>query len=276
MKKSILISPILFLTLIFNVALAEEVTIWGPNKYLRTAGSPNNYTSVFSTTPGQGKLVVKNGTMVGSKRVRDSLSSATISVNGEQIFGPSDFNKQVYLLEALLNLAENNEFSIELASSPDSYLTIEIVKDIDLPADPGNAGKETLLGIDSDNDGVRDDIQRYIYVTYPNEEKVRLSLTQIAKNYQELLPDSGDPEKAYENVKKLNRSRSCLYYIKNGIRGAKDIADALFAKILNTEERSLAYLEFSNNLAGKTLSLTPIKDRKSCCLFDVDTIGDDQ
>ncbi|MCF6156788.1 MAG: hypothetical protein E3K36_16465 [Candidatus Brocadia sp.] len=31
-----------------------------------------------------------------------------------------------------------------------------------LPPDPGKAGKETLLGIDTDGDGVRDDIQRRI------------------------------------------------------------------------------------------------------------------
>ena len=33
-----------------------------------------------------------------------------------------------------------------------------------LPPDPGKAGKETLLGIDTDSDGVCDDIQRYIYL----------------------------------------------------------------------------------------------------------------
>src|SRR5216683_231714 len=39
---------------------------------------------------------------------------------------------------------------------------------ITLPPDPGAAGKATLQGIDSDGDGVRDDIQRYIALTYPN------------------------------------------------------------------------------------------------------------
>lgn len=31
-----------------------------------------------------------------------------------------------------------------------------------LPPDPGKAGKETLLGIDTDSDGVRNNTQRYI------------------------------------------------------------------------------------------------------------------
>ena len=39
-----------------------------------------------------------------------------------------------------------------------------------LPPDPGKAGKETPLGIDTDGDGVRDDIQRYIYFIYPDDK----------------------------------------------------------------------------------------------------------
>jgi len=273
MKKLILISPIIFLTLIFNVALAEEVTVWGPNKYLRAAGSPNNYTSVFSTTPGQGKLVVKNGTMGGNNRVQDSLSSTTISVNGKQIFGPSDFNKQVYLLEALLNLAENNEFFIELASSTGSYLTIEIIKDIDLPPDPGDAGKGTLLGIDSDNDGVRDDIQRYIYFTYPDDRNLRMALIQIARVYQDLILTPNDREIAHENVKKLYRSFECLSYINSDFENNRRIKNILRAEFLNTKERSKAYLAVNNAIAGKTTKITPIDERKDCCLFDVDNSG---
>lgn len=142
-----------------------------------------------------------------------------------------------------------------------------------LPPDPGDAGKQTLLGIDSDNDGVRDDIQRYIYFTYPNEKKVRLALTQIARDFQTLLPDAADPDKALENVKKMNCSDSCLDYIKGGVRNAMKLSDALMAEILNTKERSFAYITFSNSLAGKTATLPPLAERKNCCLFDVDSIG---
>jgi len=44
-----------------------------------------------------------------------------------------------------------------------------------LPPDPGDTGKATLAGIDSDNDGVRDDIERYIWLTYPASAKTRRS-----------------------------------------------------------------------------------------------------
>lgn len=45
-----------------------------------------------------------------------------------------------------------------------------------LPPDPGKAGKQTLMGIDSDGDGLRDDVQRYIYLTYPDQPDVQRAL----------------------------------------------------------------------------------------------------
>ncbi len=273
MKKSSLFFLCIVAVFLCEISIAEEVTFLGPKKYERTSGAPNVYTDTFSTLAGLGKLIVKNGTMNGDNRVENSLSSATIRVNGEQIFGPSDFNRQVYLLESPIDLLAQNEFFIELASNPGSYLSIEIVKDVELPPDPGVAGKQTLLGIDSDNDGVRDDVQRYIFIRYPNDKKLRLALTEIAKNYQELLPDSADPDAAYTHVTKLHRSRACLYYIQGGVRNAIDILDGLHAEILNTKERSVRYLGFSNSLAGKTSSIPQYDERKSCCSFDVDSIG---
>jgi hypothetical protein len=53
-----------------------------------------------------------------------------------------------------------------------------------LPPDPGEAGKESLEGVDCDRDGVRDDIQRWIALTYPDSEKTRAALTVVAKNRQ--------------------------------------------------------------------------------------------
>ena len=66
-----------------------------------------------------------------------------------------------------------------------------------LPPDPGAEGKKTLLGIDTDGDGVRDDIQRYIYLTYPDDKKLRLGLTYYAIEFQGVLKDANDREAAY-------------------------------------------------------------------------------
>jgi len=143
-----------------------------------------------------------------------------------------------------------------------------------LPPDPGKEGKKTLLGIDTDGDGVRDDIQRYIYFTYPDDKKLRLALTYYAKEFQGVLKDANDREAAYEHAKNMVRHGDCLWYLKD--EEAIDICNALRAKILNTRERSMAYITYSDNLGGKTIPLAPLKELKNSCSFDVDETGGDQ
>ena len=143
-----------------------------------------------------------------------------------------------------------------------------------LPPDPGKAGKETLLGIDTDGDGVRDDIQRYIYLTYPDDKKLRLGLTYYAIEFQGVLKDANDREAAYDHANKMARHGECLFYLKG--RESIDICRALRAKILNTRERSIAYIKYSDNLGGRIISGAPRKEWKDSCSFDVDNTGGDQ
>ena len=46
----------------------------------------------------------------------------------------------------------------------------------ELPPDPGAAGKATLEGIDADGDGLRDDLQRFIAISYPDSGRTRAGL----------------------------------------------------------------------------------------------------
>lgn len=146
-----------------------------------------------------------------------------------------------------------------------------------LPPDPGEAGKQTLLGIDGDGDGIRDDVQRYIYLTYPNEPKVQAALIQFANEYQGILLQANDHDAAYNHALKLSRHLDCLGGIKR--EEGKDAVDTikisstLRAVILNTRERSLAYIKFSDNLGGQTIAGTPLKEWQTACAFDVNAIG---
>ncbi|RPI69998.1 MAG: hypothetical protein EHM38_06885, partial [Geobacteraceae bacterium] len=108
-----------------------------------------------------------------------------------------------------------------------------------LPTDPGRVGKQGLNGIDADNDGVRDDIQRYLSVEYPDDEKVRLVMTQVTIEYQKLLAESNDPEAAVLHATRLARHGECLDYLVGD--AARTMLARLKAEILNTQERSRAY-----------------------------------
>jgi len=78
-------------------------------------------------------------------------------------------NKKTLLLRLLLVL---------------SPLAANIAYAENLPPDPGEAGKATLAGVDSDNDGVRDDIQRWIVLSTPDSQKMREALIQGSKARQ--------------------------------------------------------------------------------------------
>lgn len=102
MKKILIFTPLFLLCLFTMPSLAGWVTMFGHNQYVRTTGAPNVYTDTFSAIWGEGVLSVKNGDQDGGHR----LSSAKVFINGEQIFGPSDFNQQVYLLESPVSLMQ--------------------------------------------------------------------------------------------------------------------------------------------------------------------------
>lgn len=126
MKKQVFITLFLLLGVLIDQSLAVEVTLFGPNQYLRTTGKPNVYSDTFPGIPGQGKLIIKNGDANGNNRV----SSALISVNGQQILSPNDFNQQVYNIEVPVNLVENNSILVQIQSKPGSYITVKITEEI--------------------------------------------------------------------------------------------------------------------------------------------------
>ena len=140
MKKAVLIILPLFLGLFVSTSFAGEVTLFGPKEFLRTTGKPNVYTDTFSAAPLEGKLSIKNGDEDGEHRI----SSALISVNGEQVFRPNDFNQQVYRLEAPVNLAEDNSIRVELRSKPGSYLTVQVTRKEESPTVTLTADPETI------------------------------------------------------------------------------------------------------------------------------------
>ena len=142
----------------------------------------------------------------------------------------------------------------------------------DLPPDPGEAGKTTLEGIDSDTDGIRDDIQRSIAMTYPDSQKTRSALRQAAIALQNAILNSPDEESALRNTEKEARASECIRYIHPD--SGREIDNMLMAEFLNTPERSRAYLEFDSKLAGHVFGTKDLDEYKTSCNFDPDLMED--
>ena len=103
----------------------SSVTLFGPRRFDRTSGSPNQYVEQFSIPEGATSpfiLHIQNGSIEGTNRV----SSATIKLNGVEILSPNDLNQNVPSVERTITLSDQNQLDVSLASDPGSYLIIYI------------------------------------------------------------------------------------------------------------------------------------------------------
>jgi hypothetical protein len=137
-----------------------------------------------------------------------------------------------------------------------------------LPPDPGEAGKATLAGIDTDNDGVRDDVQRFIKGLYPNSLPKRRAATQYAKGILSAVQD-GEPTKEQVHVwaSKDLRSSECMDFVL-GFDLAVNEQPKIKQAILNTDSRNRAYLRWLKGMSGFYGSLTPRTEKSSTCDFN--------
>ena len=131
MKQTVSIGLCVLLGLLASISFATEVSVFGPEQYIRTKGAPNVYTDtftgLFTEIVNTGKLIVLNGNQTG----RNRISSAKIFINGNLIFGPSDFNQNVYELTAEVPLLEENTLSVEVRGKPGGTIRIGLIQEFD-------------------------------------------------------------------------------------------------------------------------------------------------
>ncbi len=142
-----------------------------------------------------------------------------------------------------------------------------------LPPDPGEEGKTTLLGIDSNNNGVRDDVEIWIYTTYDKPIE-RAVFMQNAKAYQVVI---AEPEKALENRPILQKASGCESYwrfmAKDQNRSFyleeyRDYDEEMKPVQFNTAKRFLAYEKYNHNLSGGVYDTLPLDELEAQCDFN--------
>ncbi len=161
----------------------------------------------------------------------------------------------------------------------------EIINGYKLPPQPDPViNNSTLLGIDSNNNGVRDDVERALLFKY-NTKKDRIKLAvamQTAKAYQVVIKN---PSNGLNTKHILNAATYCdIYYIYV----AKDIGDPyaylesespdkfLESIQFNTEERIRANFHYNESLSGKVYSLPEDGTYKSYCDFNASEIMEEK
>lgn len=117
-----------------------------------------------------------------------------------------------------------------------------------LPPDPGLAGKATLEGIDTDGDGIRDELQIAIFERYPEDGEKRAALFQNVRALQTALvvSQAGDPELVHTVSEYMSKGLYCLFE-----RGIEEDTQFLREQVLNTPARFEADIKFNKLLNGQ-------------------------
>jgi hypothetical protein len=233
-------------------------------------------------------------------------------------------NKSVTLLLTLaialiLNGCDNKKSnSSDTTNTPSTTCTGggEVKHGYQLPPCPDpTENDKTLLGIDSNNNGVRDDVEIWIYNTYdtyqnctsvktgevvhegvvlgvtskrvctdeylPYHQIVREIAMQYARAYQIIIQE---PEKARENKKFVDGALYCQFYFEYDAKRHGDpiLIDtySLYGKMdniqFNTIQRARAYSKYNSYLSGGAYSDPGGLLNKRLCDFDVDALLEKQ
>ncbi len=149
-----------------------------------------------------------------------------------------------------------------------------------LPPEPDpKINNATLLGIDSNNNGVRDDVERWIYKTYKDKHPIHIDIAmQAARAYKKVLET---PEKAKEIYNELDAPLYCESYYRHcvddiSINGKRilneygEIIGKYFRKkvYFNTEDRDQAYIKYDRLLSGGVYRIPRCDERKQLCDFN--------
>ena len=145
-----------------------------------------------------------------------------------------------------------------------------------LPPEPDpKVNNATLLGVDVNHNGVRDDVERWIYATYKDKHPIYIDIAMQEVRADKLILEH--PEKAKEIYDEVNKPIYCQLYYKYG---AKYYGDPILIKenavdeyfrskiYFNTKERMAAYDQYDTLLSGNSYTLPNDKEKKAACDFN--------
>ena len=139
-----------------------------------------------------------------------------------------------------------------------------------LPPEPDpKVNDATLGGVDSNNNGVRDDVERKIYEKYPVKLHQAL-LMDVAKFYQMAM--SKPIEKAHEVEKYSTEVGNCALHLKHIKQRPENWRDAklqLKYISINTKERVRKYLDYNIALSGGVYGSSPADWNRDACSQEV-------
>lgn len=195
-------SLMLFSLILFqsNLALAKEELVATPinspvkETYLKVKLEGFDLISEVLFKPKNG------GTEVSGEVIKEG--NAFIGKFKVSFLNPGKYEYRVKVRIGSGNSGQNDAASV-------AFINFALDPSLEV-ADPEENGKKTLAGIDSDNNGVRDDVQRWINESFNSNANMKKALGQISKSEQSKIINSNNEEQATLLIKN-KRPIYCLY-----------------------------------------------------------------
>ena len=204
----------------------------------------------------------------GSSKTVDENITYTVTpaenaeINNNILTAKKDGNVTV---QATVGGVKSNSITLSISGRTNNYV---------LPPEPDpTVNNATLLGVDVNDNGVRDDVERWIYREYKDKHPIYIDIAmQAARGYKLVLET---PEKAKEITLKVNGALFCGWYYQNDAYMYNDptlvnerIDTPVKSKYFNTKERSDVYWQYDKLLSGGVYDLPRAKQRKALCDFN--------
>ena len=140
-----------------------------------------------------------------------------------------------------------------------------------LPPEPDpKVNNATLLGVDVNHNGVRDDVERWIYATYKDKHPIYIDIAMQAGRAKKLVLIN--PNKAKEIHDTVVAPLDCESYYKVCVDkplvheriNNRELRNIIF----NTKSRMNAYIKYDTLLSGDSYVIPRCRQRKLACDFN--------
>lgn len=164
------------------------------------------------------------------------------------------------LLASSAQLAFADPGSVRVKRLP-AKITVETVPMIlspeKIPADPGEAGRATVAGVDLNRNGIRDDVERWIAQTFPKCARFRAALAQVALSVQRKIATAEVTEEIAKDLATEEGSATACFAVESESCESASIEKfiELSVRLQNTPERGKAYLRVYKILGNKSLEM---------------------
>jgi len=195
------------------------------------------------------------------------------------VFVPSDLLPVgTYEVEIKSLKADKAYKSTQITEIKYRFYVPEVIHGHQLPPEPNPVVNDsTLLGIDVNKNGVRDDVEIWILRKYKDKHPIHIDIAmQAGRAWQKVL---ADPTKASEIYPIVDAVSWCEGYYKiyakyfnKPLLVSENINSKYFRKsiVFNTKERLEAYIDYDRLLSGYTYG-TPVVDSNMSSYCDFNT-----